>query len=117
MAKDIKDIEFDFERTIAAALHCAMDDAAAAKIDAEDTKVSILRVLAHSLCSIAYIGGMDKEAFLEATGASWDTTRQLADEAAEKVQQYIDRYNQVYKEVLGQDEIPPNPTPKEPLKN
>jgi hypothetical protein len=85
MAKDLNDIADDLDRGLSFALHCALDDAAEAKIDVRESEVVCLQGLSHTLCTLAYVLGMEKEGFLKALAATWDTTKRVADETAEQL--------------------------------
>lgn len=108
MAKTIKDIEFDLERHLSYMLHCASDDAHYAKADVRDLEVVLLRTLSSAVCTLAYVAGLDKESFLKAVADTWDNTKEAADEAAEKIEKYVE----TYKQALGVNE-----KKEEPIKN
>jgi len=115
MAKELKDIEFDLERATAHLMNDSIDDARHCKISDQDIQVSLLKTFSRAVSTLAYVSGMGKEDFLEAMGETWDQTRKSADEAAERIEKYM----QNYKETLKQAGIDVDGPVKEekPLKN
>jgi len=98
MAKTLKDIEFEFERQIAFAIHAATDDGRYSKIETTETEVSMLQCLAGTLCTLAYVSGMTKELFIDAVKSSWSSSVLHAEEAAAKIEDYLAQYQEALKE-------------------
>ena len=121
MAKDLKDIRIDFERLVAFAMKALADDAKDSKIDVTEVDVTILQVLSHAICTMAYVGGMTKEEFLEAIGSSWDETKVETDKAKERLEKYMKSYQEAVREIAEACDCPDCRAAQEededPLKN
>lgn len=118
MAKTLKECQYDFERFMSYAIKNMADDCKEAKISGDEVDVTILQILSHAICTMAYVGGMKKDEFLEAMAASWDETKKSADEAKERLEKYMEGYEKALKDAVGQCDCPDCKEKKEPpLKN
>ena len=100
--KSLREIEMDFERLLAFAIHAATDDGRYSNIEVTEIEISMLKGMANALCTLAYIGGMTKDTFIDAVTATWDTARIAADEAADQIDEYLKKVRSQADEVEKQ---------------
>ena len=115
MAKELKDIEYDLERATAHLMNDAIDDARHCKLPDTDIQVSLLKIFSRAVCTLAYVSGMSKEAFQEAMAITWEDTKASADEAAARIETYMNECKSAMKEA-GLD-IPDTEKEEPSLKN
>jgi hypothetical protein len=117
MAKEFKDCRYEFERMIAFAVKNMVDDATHIKVEPKEIDITILQVLSHAICTLAYVGGMDKDAFMEAMDGTWDASKKEVSEAEERINKYVKDYKAALEDAAKTAGVPVPGKDEPPLKN